>query len=146
MIYILCIIIIIIILCIYISLFLFFSVASSESTSNATPCRRSSRLKTLSESKSDIVSEEEKNSTPIDNNTKSSDETKPTKRKTRSSSASATQNPILNETKEEAVNLPDDIRHDVGSQEDSVTERESPAPCDKEIDISSDSDSEKPLT
>ena len=125
---------------------MFFSVASSESTSNATPCRRSSRLKTLSESKSDIVSEEEKNSTPIDNNTKSSDETKPTKRKTRSSSASATQNPLLNETEEEAVNLPDDIRHDVGSQEDSVTEREPPAHCDKEVDISSDSDSEKPLT
>ena len=126
---------------------MFFSVASSESTSNATPCRRSSRLKTLSESKSDIVSEEEKNSTPIDNNTKSSDETKPTKRKTRSSSASATQNPLLNETEEEAVNLPDDIRHDVGSQEDIVTERELPAPCDKEVEqVSSDSDSEKPLT
>ena len=125
---------------------MFFSVASSESTSNATPCRRSSRLKTLSESKSDIVSEEEKNSTPIDNNTKSSVETKSTKRKTRSSSASATQNPLLNEIDKEAVNLPDDIRHDVGSQEDSVTEREPPAPCDKEIDISSDSDSEKLLT
>ena len=137
---------IIIILCIYISLFLFFSVASSESTSNATPCRRSSRLKTLSESKSDIVSEEEKNSTPIDNNTKSSVETKSTKRKTRSSSASATQNSLLNEIKEEAVNLPDDIRHDVGSQEDIVTEREPQAPCDKEIDISSDSDSDIPLT
>ena len=120
--------------------------ASSESTSNATPCRRSSRLKTLSESKSDIISEEEKNSTPVDNNTKSSDETKPTTRKTRSSTASATPDPLLNETKEEAVNLPDDITHDGGSQEDSVTGREPQAPCDKEVDISSDSDSEKPLT
>ena len=120
--------------------------ASSVSTSNATPCRRSSRLKTLSESKSDSVSEEEKNSTPVGNNTKSSEETKLTTRKTRSSSASATQNPILNETDEEAVNLPDDIRHDVGSHEDSVTGREPPAPCDKEGDISDESESDIPLT